>query len=83
MRPLTVFAIAATVAGGILTAAPAGAQQQAGVTAFEGARLILGDGRVIENGTFSSTARGSPRPARPPMSAFPAMPATLTSPARP
>jgi hypothetical protein len=35
---------------------PAAAQS---VTAFEGARLIVGDGRVIENATWSWTARGS------------------------
>jgi imidazolonepropionase-like amidohydrolase len=41
------LAVAAIVAAGVL-AAPASAQS---VTAFEGARLIVGDGRVIENAT--------------------------------
>jgi imidazolonepropionase-like amidohydrolase len=41
--------LALAVAAGF--AAPACAQAQ-GVTAFEGARIIVGDGRVIENGIF-------------------------------
>lgn len=53
MRTMNALAVAATlvlVAGGL--SAPARAQAPNGVTAFEGARLILGDGRVIENGTL-------------------------------
>ena len=42
------------------------------VTAYEGARLIVGDGRVIENGDAASwTARRSCRPAAPPTCACP------------
>jgi imidazolonepropionase-like amidohydrolase len=46
------FAVAATLA---LVVAGSAAQAQApasGVTAFEGARIIVGDGRVIDNGTL-------------------------------
>ncbi len=43
----TLFATAATLAVGLL----AGAGAQAQVTAFEGARVIVGDGRTIDNGT--------------------------------
>jgi imidazolonepropionase-like amidohydrolase len=51
MRSINVVAIAATVALGVTagTTIPVWAQ---GVTAFEGARIIVGDGRVIENGTL-------------------------------
>src|SRR5436190_20756690 len=53
MRRVNVGSFATTVALGIAAgfAVPAGAQAQ-GVTAFEGARIIVGDGRVIENGTL-------------------------------
>ena len=46
-----VVAVAAVVTLGFLAgfASPASAQS---VTAFEGARLIVGDGRVIENATL-------------------------------
>ena len=51
MRRVNVLSIAATVALGVVAgfAGPACAQ---GVTAYEGARLIVGDGRVIENATI-------------------------------
>jgi imidazolonepropionase-like amidohydrolase len=51
MRTINVAAVAATVALGVTAGLefPAWAQ---GVTAFEGARIIVGDGRVIENGTL-------------------------------
>src|SRR3954463_10430370 len=42
---------AATFVLGVL-AGIAGPAQAQGVTAYEGARLIVGDGRVIENGTI-------------------------------
>ena len=51
MRRVNVLSIAATVALGVVAgfAGPACAQ---GVTAYESARLIVGDGRVIENATI-------------------------------
>ena len=51
MRRVNVVAVAAIVILAVLAgfAIPASAQS---VTAFEGARLIVGDGRVIENATF-------------------------------
>jgi imidazolonepropionase-like amidohydrolase len=51
MRRLNVVAVAAIVVLGFLAglASPASAQT---VTAFEGTRLIVGDGRVIENATL-------------------------------
>ena len=51
MHRVNVVAVAAVVALGFLAgfAIPASAQS---VTAFEGARLIVGDGRVIENATL-------------------------------
>jgi imidazolonepropionase-like amidohydrolase len=53
MRPVNKATFMATVAFGVLAGLsfPASVQAQ-GVTAFEGARLIVGDGRVIENGTL-------------------------------
>src|SRR6184192_713166 len=49
MRRMNAVTVAATFALGIATlASPAYAQ----VTAFEGARLIVGDGRTIEHGTL-------------------------------
>jgi len=45
MRRIAAFAAAVLLAG---SAIPASAQ----VTAYEGARLIVGDGRVVENGTL-------------------------------
>ncbi len=50
MRRVSPAAVAATIALGVLAglAGPAYAQ----VTAYEGARIIVGDGRVIENGTL-------------------------------
>src|SRR5271163_3644607 len=52
MRAMDVAAlVAAFVVSGL--AVPAHAQAPAGgATAFEGARIIVGDGRVIENGTL-------------------------------
>src|SRR3954454_21911253 len=47
---LRVVSIAAAVAVAVWTANVAG---QARVTLFEGARLIVGDGQVIENGAFT------------------------------
>ena len=51
MSRVNVVAVAAVVTVGVLAgfAIPASAQS---VTAFEGARLIVGDGRVIENATL-------------------------------
>jgi imidazolonepropionase-like amidohydrolase len=51
MRRVSVLAVAAIVVVGFLVglASPGSAQS---VTAFEGARLIVGDGRVIENATL-------------------------------
>src|SRR5687768_717177 len=51
MGRINVVAAAAVVTLGVLAefAIPASAQS---VTAFEGARLIVGDGRVIENATL-------------------------------
>lgn len=51
MRRLNILTLAATI---IVAAFTAPAQAQ--VTAFEGARIIVGDGRVIENGTIVVTA---------------------------
>ena len=49
MRRVNVLAIAAALALLTLPIAPAAAQS---VTAYEGARLIIGDGRVVENATL-------------------------------
>jgi imidazolonepropionase-like amidohydrolase len=56
MLRVNLGSLAATVALGIAAgfAVPAGTRAQ-GVTAFEGARIIVGDGRVIENGSFIVT----------------------------
>ena len=75
VRGVNVVALVATLGfaafGGL--AVPARAQAPTtGVTAFEGARLIVGDGRMIENGTLIvETARGSSMPAPLPMCAYP------------
>ena len=63
MRRVNAVAIAAIVAVGVLGgfASPASAQT---VTAFEGARLIVGDGRVIENATLVVDGAKIVRPAR-------------------
>jgi imidazolonepropionase-like amidohydrolase len=50
MRRVNVISAAATVA--LLLAGTSGIALAQGVTAFEGARIIVGDGRVIENGTI-------------------------------
>src|SRR5262249_43505884 len=64
MRRLNAFALTTTFALGVVAAAaiPARAQAPAGgVTAFQGARLIVGDGRApIQN----ATVRASCRPAQ-------------------
>jgi imidazolonepropionase-like amidohydrolase len=53
MRRVHAIAIATTVTLGVVAALAAPAHGQATVTAFEGARLIVGDGRSpIENGTL-------------------------------
>ena len=53
MRRVNVVAFAATVALGFLAAFALSARAQTGVTAFEGARLIVGDGGApIENATL-------------------------------
>ncbi|MEA2947262.1 MAG: hypothetical protein QOI40_2592 [Alphaproteobacteria bacterium] len=56
MRRMNPIALTATIALGVLAGLPAAARAQApatGVTAFEGARLIVGDGGVpIENATL-------------------------------
>jgi imidazolonepropionase-like amidohydrolase len=52
MRRVNVVAAAATVAVGVLAGLADPACAQTGVTVFEGARLIVGDGRTIENGTL-------------------------------
>ena len=49
MRRLTKFTTFATLAAGLLAGTASAAL--AAVTAFEGARVIVGDGKVIENGT--------------------------------
>jgi imidazolonepropionase-like amidohydrolase len=51
MRRVNVVAVAAVVTLGFLASASLPAHAQS-VTAFEGARLIVGDGRVIENATL-------------------------------
>ena len=48
MRRANVFVAAAGISIGVLTGVPAHAQS----TAYEGARLIIGDGSVVENGTL-------------------------------
>jgi imidazolonepropionase-like amidohydrolase len=50
MRPLNAIATAAAIVAGAVSgfANPASAQ----VVAYEGARLIVGDGRVVENATI-------------------------------
>ena len=53
MRRVNAAALAATVAVGCLAAFAPLSRAQTGVTAFEGARLIVGDGRApIENAVF-------------------------------
>jgi len=48
---MTIAALAATVSLGVLATFSDRAHAQA-VTAYEGARLIVGDGRVVDNATF-------------------------------
>src|SRR5262245_22555291 len=73
MHRVNMVAVAAVVTLSFLTgfAIPASAQS---VTAFEGARLIVGDGRVIENATLvmegaKITQAGAPAEVRVPASA--------------
>src|SRR5512145_1147295 len=51
MRRVNLVAVAAVVTLGFLASVSRPAHAQS-VTAFEGARLIVGDGRVIENATL-------------------------------
>jgi imidazolonepropionase-like amidohydrolase len=51
MHRLNIAALTATVALGVL-AGVAGKASAQGVTAYEGARIIVGDGRVLENATI-------------------------------
>jgi hypothetical protein len=75
---LNIAALTATVALGVL-AGVAGKASAQGVTAYEGARIIVGDGRVLDNATIVVSARRSRRSAAP---YLPAQRAS-TSPARP
>jgi imidazolonepropionase-like amidohydrolase len=50
MRRVNILAATAILALGVLDGPPARAQSS--VTAYEGARLIVGDGRTIDNGTL-------------------------------
>src|SRR4051812_42803963 len=53
MRRVNAVTVAATFAvGAVAGFGFAGSAQAPGVTAYEGARLIVGDGRVVENGTI-------------------------------
>lgn len=53
MRRLNVVALAAAISLGVLAGFASSARAQSGVTAFEGARLIVGNGGApIENATL-------------------------------
>ena len=53
MRRVNVVAVAATAVFGLLAGFASPASAQTGVTVFEGARVIVGDGGApIENATF-------------------------------
>src|SRR5687767_481718 len=52
MRGVNAIAVAATFALSILAWSAVPVRTQTAVTAFEGARLIVGDGRTIENATL-------------------------------
>jgi imidazolonepropionase-like amidohydrolase len=52
MRRVTATAVAASSVLGIFVACVVQAHAQSAVTAFEGARLIVGDGRTVENATL-------------------------------
>src|SRR3954451_21454712 len=54
MHRLNIAALTATVALGVL-AGVAGQASAQGVTAYEGARVIVGDGRVLDNTTIVVT----------------------------
>ena len=75
-------AVAAVVTLGFLAgfASPASAQS---VTAFEGARLIVGDGRVIENATLVVEGARIAQVGGRPTFACPTAPRVWISPARP
>src|SRR6266849_5998388 len=51
MHRMNIAALTATVALGVLTGIASQASAQ-GVTAYEGARVIVGDGRVLDNTTL-------------------------------
>ena len=51
MHRMKIGALTATVALGVLTGVAGQARAQ-GVTAYEGARVIVGDGRVLDNTTL-------------------------------
>jgi len=61
---IRVFVVEAIVALGALAGCATSPTGQP-ATAYEGARLIVGDGRVIENATLVVEVSGSPRPAPP------------------
>jgi imidazolonepropionase-like amidohydrolase len=54
MRRVSMFTIAAATAAAVVAgmAVPTTGQAQGGVTAYEGARIIVGDGTTIEKGTI-------------------------------
>src|SRR5258706_14507007 len=52
MHRMNIAALTATVALGVLAAGVAGQASAQGVTAYEGARVIVGDGRVLDNTTL-------------------------------
>src|SRR5262245_57146721 len=52
MRRVTIAAAAATLAAGLLAGFAPPACAQTPVTAFEGARMIVGDGRTVETSTL-------------------------------
>ena len=51
MNRMNIGALTATIALGVL-AGGAGQASAQGVTAYEGARVIVGDGRVLDNTTL-------------------------------
>ena len=65
MHRVKAVVVAAMVTAGVLAGLASSGSAQS-VTAFEGARLIVGDGRVIDNATLVVDGPGSPRLARPP-----------------
>jgi hypothetical protein len=73
MHRANVVAMAVVVTLGFLAGCAVPTSTQS-VTVFEGARLIVGDGRVIDNATLVWTARKSHMQARPRTFAFLAAP---------